>query len=62
MLKRCGNGVVQWRGKGVAEPGASDATLHALVWYNSETGATEPDCSPHPFDVMAIHALYQSVP
>ena len=22
----------------------------------------EPDCSPHPFDVMAIHALYQSVP
>lgn len=22
----------------------------------------EPDCSPHPFDVMAIHALYQTVP
>ena len=22
----------------------------------------EPDCAPHPFDVMAIHALYQHVP
>ncbi len=22
----------------------------------------EPDCSPHPFDVMAMFALYQSVP
>ena len=21
----------------------------------------EPDCSPHPFDVMAIEALYQTV-
>ena len=21
----------------------------------------EPDCSPHPFDIMAIYALYQSV-
>ena len=22
----------------------------------------EPDCSPHPFDVMAIYALYETVP
>ena len=22
----------------------------------------EPDCSPHPFDIMAIYALYQTVP
>ena len=22
----------------------------------------EPDCSPHPFDVMAVYALYQNVP
>lgn len=22
----------------------------------------EPDCSPHPFDVLAIYALYQNVP
>ncbi len=21
----------------------------------------EPDCSPHPFDIMAINALYQTV-
>ena len=20
---------------------------------------SEPDCSPHPFDIMAIYALYQ---
>ena len=23
---------------------------------------SEPDCSPHPFDIMAIYALYQTVP
>ena len=23
---------------------------------------TEPDCSPHPFDLLAIYALYQNVP
>ena len=23
---------------------------------------TEPDCSPYPFDVMAIYALYQNIP
>ena len=22
----------------------------------------EPDCSPHPFDLLAIFALYQNVP
>ena len=22
----------------------------------------EPDCSPHPFDIMALHALYRAVP
>ncbi len=32
------------------------------VWHNSENGATDPDCSPHPFDIMAIQALYQTVP
>ena len=32
------------------------------LWYNGEVGVDEPDCSPYPFDVMAIHALYQSVP
>ena len=25
------------------------------------SGQTEPDCSPHPLDIMAIYALYQSV-
>ena len=23
---------------------------------------SEPDCSPHPFDLMAVYALYQTVP
>ena len=23
--------------------------------------ASEPDCSPHPLDIMAIYALYQTV-
>ncbi|MCY3602064.1 MAG: fibronectin type III domain-containing protein, partial [Chloroflexi bacterium] len=33
----------------------------SVVNYNSEVGATkEPDCYPHPLDVMAIHALYQT--
>ena len=31
------------------------------MWYNSGKGATEPDCSPHPFDVLAIYALYQTI-
>ena len=22
----------------------------------------EPNCSPHPFDIMAIYALYQTIP
>ena len=22
---------------------------------------TEPDCSPHPFDIMAMNALYQTL-
>lgn len=27
----------------------------------ADGGAVEPGCSPYPFDIMAIHALYQSV-
>ena len=23
--------------------------------------ANEPDCSPHPFDILAMYALYQTV-
>ncbi len=43
----------------VAHPTIPDAVVN----YNSEVSqvTTEPDCSPHPFDVMAIHALYQTV-
>lgn len=31
-------------------------------WGVLNPGHEEPDCSPHPFDVMAIYALYQSLP
>ena len=37
----------------------------AVMNHDGEVGETsfsEPDCSPHPFDVMAIYALYQTVP
>ena len=27
----------------------------------AEDGADEPDCSPYPFGIMAIHALRQSI-
>ena len=27
----------------------------------AEGNGAEPDCSPHPWDIMAIHALRQSV-
>ena len=32
--------------------------------YNTRTLGNyygEPDCSPHPFDVLAMYALYQTV-
>ena len=29
---------------------------------DKESEFSEPDCSPHPFDLMAIYALYQTVP
>ena len=28
----------------------------------AEARVEEPDCAPHPFDVMAIHALYEHAP
>ena len=31
--------------------------------YDDDTAIRdEPDCSPHPFDIMALHALYRAVP
>ena len=31
----------------------------AVMNYDRETKANEPDCSPHPFDIMALYGLYQ---
>ncbi len=32
-----------------------------IMNHNGIVGVNEPDCSPHPFDIMAIYALYQTV-
>ncbi len=42
-----------------AHPFIPDAAMN----YDSKIDAiiNEPDCSPHPFDIMAIYALYQTV-
>ena len=29
--------------------------------HNIDQITDEPDCSPHPFDIMALEALYQTV-
>ena len=50
----------------------SDAVAHSLIPdsvmnydhnydHNIDQITDEPDCSPHPFDVMALEALYQTV-
>ena len=32
----------------------------SIMNYSSVTGVVEPDCSPHPLDIMAIYAIYQT--
>lgn len=32
----------------------------SVMNYNGEIGVDEPDCWPHPFDIMAINSLYQA--
>ena len=33
---------------------------HPTVAGSAMNQLSEPDCSPHPFDIMAIYALYQT--
>ena len=40
-----------------SHPTVTDSAMN----YDDKTGVAEHDCSPHPFDVLAISALYQSV-
>ena len=49
--------ILTFDGYRMSHPTITDSLLN----YESETGVYEPDCSPHPFDIMAIHALYQMV-
>ena len=46
----------------------SDAVAHALIPdsvmnydHDIDQIPDEPECSPHPFDIMALEALYQTV-
>ena len=32
-----------------------------IVHPQGVEGFTEPDCSPHPMDIMAVYALYQKI-
>ena len=41
----------------VSHPTVPDAVMS----YDSKTRVDEPDCSPYPLDLMAIHTLYQAV-
>ena len=51
----------------VASPGiykqAHPTTASAVMNYNYEvsTITDEPDCSPHPLDIMAMWVLYQTI-
>ena len=41
----------------MAHPTIADSVMN----YDEQTHVEEPDCSPHPFDILAIQALYQTV-
>ncbi len=54
-----------WDLQGAAHPSIPDAAMSydgEVPKVHREMIDFEPDCSPHPFDVMAIYALYQAVP
>ena len=54
-----------WRLAATCPAGQARLTGGSMVMnYNDKFSPTlgEPDCSPHPFDIMAIFALYQTVP
>ena len=40
----------------MAHPTIRDAVM------NNDKDGPEPDCSPHPMDIMAVQALYQTAP
>lgn len=53
------------RGKSPLVGPVNQNDLHPIIPdsvmnYDSFTGVTEPDCSPHPLDILAIYALYQT--
>ncbi len=53
-----------WQPYDVAHPTIPDAVMNydRQIRYPAADDLKEPDCSPHPFDVLALYALYQTVP
>ena len=56
--------LLSWLSPIPAHPTIPDSVMNynSDVWHPVGSGYSEPDCSPHPFDIMAIEALYQAVP
>ena len=48
------------QGYAISHPTISDSVLNYDKYVRG--GIEEADCSPYPFDVMAIYALYQNIP
>ena len=44
-----------------AHPGTVDSVMNYDI-RAAGAGYDEPDCAPHPLDIMVIHAIYQSLP
>lgn len=40
-----------------SHPAIADSVMN----YDNKAGVEEEDCSPHPFDVLAVFTLYQGV-
>ena len=64
-LEACSTGKGQVRlvasntGAVIEEVSVTVREAHPLITDTVMNYIGEPDCSPHPFDIMAIHALYQ---
>ena len=64
MLHEIGHALGIRGGRGAGYTAGHALVVDSVVNYDfrvvpGQSGVAEPDCSPHPFDLMAIYALYQ---
>ena len=61
---RDGNGHADWESSVIHHPTTADSVMSYESTYlrtdNTHKLPDDPDCSPHPFDVLAIYAMYQT--